>query len=134
MHMLANLRIVFFVCVDPLLRNSKKVGHKTRLIVDVFLKGDSLVDYLDRLHDILHQEDGLQLRQNVVQPAVHSRKNSNLSKFVRFNEQRQCIFVHLHLVKRCTVYTLSFKLYKSDLRGKFWRSAETTKWSNGDCH
>jgi hypothetical protein len=38
--------------------------------VDVFLKGNSFVDYLDRLHDILHQEDGLQLRQNVVQPSV----------------------------------------------------------------
>ncbi len=38
--------------------------------MDVFLKGNSFVDYLDRLHDILHQEDGLQLRQNVVQPSV----------------------------------------------------------------
>ncbi len=45
------------------------VYFKGRLIKDVFLKGDLFVDYLDRLHDILHQEDGLQLRQNVVQPA-----------------------------------------------------------------
>ncbi len=54
--------------------------------MDVFLKGDLFVDYLNRFHDILHQEDGLQLRQNVVQPAVQSHKI--------FYEQRRCIFVY----------------------------------------
>jgi hypothetical protein len=53
--------------------------------VDVFLKGDSFVDYLDRLHDILHQEDGLQLRQNVVQPAVQSKKNFKFVKVCTFS-------------------------------------------------
>jgi hypothetical protein len=62
--------------------------------VAVFLKGDSCVDYLDRLHDILHQEDGLQLRQNVVQPAVQSHKSKNLSKYVRFRNSDNAFFVY----------------------------------------
>ncbi len=93
----------------------------------VFLKGDSCVDYLDGFHDILHQEDGLQLRQNVVQPADRVIKIQICLSMSDFMSSDNAFF-DSYKCWHGVLFTQSFKLYKSGLE------RESMMINNVDCH